>query len=55
MTGAMRSPGGTEISPTGRSCDVDFCTVARWHDAEIVEGHRFGDLATCLPQIGLGG
>jgi predicted ester cyclase len=30
MTGSMTGPDGKEIAPTGKSFEVDFCTVARW-------------------------
>ena len=30
MKGATIGPGGKEIPPTGKSFEVDFCTVARW-------------------------
>jgi hypothetical protein len=33
----MQGPEGKEIPPTGKSFEVDFCTVARWADGEIVE------------------
>lgn len=44
MTGPMKGPDGTEIPPTGKSFEVDFCTVARWKDGEIVEENLFYDL-----------
>jgi ketosteroid isomerase-like protein len=30
MTGPMKGPDGVEIAPTGKSFEVDFCTVALW-------------------------
>jgi ketosteroid isomerase-like protein len=37
MTGPMVLADGTEIPPTGKSFEVDFCTVARWDNGQIVE------------------
>jgi ketosteroid isomerase-like protein len=54
MKGPMRSADGKEISPTGKSFDVDFCTVARWDNGQIVEENLFYDLVTFMKQIGLG-
>lgn len=53
MKGPMKGPDGTEIPPTGRSFEVDFCTVARWKDGEIVEENLFYDLVGLMKQIGL--
>jgi hypothetical protein len=53
MTGPMRAPNGNEIPPTGKRFEVDFCTVARWHDGEIVEESLFYDLTALMRQIGL--
>lgn len=54
MTGPMRPPGGSEIPPTGKSFEIDFYTVARWHDGQIVEENLMYDLVTFMKQIGLG-
>jgi len=54
MTGPMKGPDGKEIPPTGKSFDVDFCTVARWDNGQIVEENLFYDLVTFMKQIGLG-
>jgi len=54
MKGAMRGPDGKEVPPTGKSFDVEFCTVARWDDDQIVEENLFYDLVTFMRQIGLG-
>lgn len=55
MTGPMTGPDGREIPPTGKSFDVDFCTVARWNEnGQIVEENLFYDLVTFMKQIGLG-
>lgn len=53
MKGPMKGPDGTEIPPTGKSFEVDFCTVARWKDGEIVEENLFYDLVGLMKQIGL--
>jgi hypothetical protein len=34
---------------------VEFCTVARWEDGQIVEENLFYDLVTFMKQIGVGG
>jgi ketosteroid isomerase-like protein len=54
MTGPMKAPDGSEIAPTGKRFDVDFCTVARWHDGQIVEENLFYDLVSFMKQIGVG-
>lgn len=54
MTGPMKGADGKEIPATGRSFDVDFCTVARWDDkGQIIEENLFYDLVGFLKQIGL--
>lgn len=53
MTGPMTGPDSKEIPPTGKSFQVDFCTVARWHDGRIVEENLFYDLLGLMKQIGL--
>lgn len=53
MTGSMIGRGGTEIGPNGRSFEVDFCTVARWDNGQIVEENLFYDLAGMMSQLGL--
>ena len=55
MKGPMKSPDGTEKPATGKSFDVEFYTVARWHDGQIVEENLMYDLVTFMKQIGLGG
>jgi hypothetical protein len=37
MTGPMVLADGTAIPPTGKSFEVDFCTVGRWDNGQIVE------------------
>ena len=54
MKGPMRGADGGEIPPTGRSFEVEFCTVAHWdEDGKIVEENLFYDLVTFMRQIGL--
>ena len=54
FTGPMKGPDGKEIPPTGKSFEVDICTVAKWHDEQIVEENLFYDPVTFMKQIGLG-
>jgi ketosteroid isomerase-like protein len=55
MTGPMKGADGKEILPTGKSFEVDFCTVARWDDdGRIIEENLFYDLVGFMKQIGLG-
>lgn len=53
MKGPMHGADGKDIPPTGKSFDVEFCTVARWDDGQIVEENLFYDLVTFMKQIGL--
>ena len=54
MTGPMKGPDGKEIPPTGKSFEVDFCTVAHWDDkGQIIEENLFYDLVGFMKQIGL--
>lgn len=55
MKGLMIGPTDIEIRPTGKSFEVDFCTIARWHDGEIVEENLSYDLIGMMRQLGLGG
>jgi hypothetical protein len=41
MKGAMVLANGTSIPPTGKSFEVDLCTVARWQDGQIIEENLF--------------
>jgi len=54
MKGPVPGSNGTEISPSGKSFEVDFCTVARWKDGEIVEENLFYDVVRLMSQIGVG-
>jgi predicted ester cyclase len=53
MTGPMKGPDGNEIPPTGKSFSVDFFTVAKWDNDQIVEENLMYDLVTFMRQIGL--
>lgn len=53
MTGPMMGADGNEIAPTGKSFEVDFYTVAKWDEGQIVEENLMYDLVTFLKQIGL--
>ena len=46
-------PDGKEIPPTGKSFEVEFCTVAHWKDGEIVEEKLFYDLVRFMTQLNL--
>lgn len=53
MTGPMITADGTEIPPTGKSFEVDFYRIGKWHDGQIVEENLMYDLVGFLKQIGL--
>ncbi len=57
FTGTMKGPmvgsKGQQIPPTGKTFEVDFCTVARWQDGQIVEENLFYDLVGLMRQLGL--
>lgn len=56
MTGPMKGPDGKQLQPTGKSFEVDFCTVARWDQhGQIIEENLFYDLVSFMKQIGVGG
>jgi len=55
MTGPMQGADGAEIPPTGKSFDVDFYTIAKWDDGQIVEENLMYDLVTFMQQLGPGG
>jgi len=54
MKGPMKGPDGKMIPPTNKSFHVEFCTVAKWENGEIVEERLFYDLVGLMQQIGLG-
>ena len=53
MKGPMVMADGTEVPPTGKSFEVDFYTIAKWHEGQIVEENLMYDLVGFLQQIGL--
>jgi predicted ester cyclase len=53
MKGSMALASGGTIPPTGKSFEVDFCTVARWHEGQIVEENLFYDLVGMMSQLGI--
>ena len=55
MTGPDAGADGAEIPPTGNSFDVDFYTIAKWDDGQIVEENLMYDLVTFMQQLGLSG
>jgi hypothetical protein len=55
MKGSMTGANGVVIPPTGKSFEVDFCTVARWSESgEIVEENLFYDVVGMMQQLGIG-
>ena len=52
MIGPMTMDGKT-IPATNKSFALEFCTVARWKDGEIVEEKLFYDQVSFLKQIGV--
>ena len=53
MVGPMKAPGGRIVPPTGRTFELEICTVARWKDGQIVEEKLFFDQLGLLRQIGV--
>jgi predicted ester cyclase len=53
MTGPMKGADGSEIPPTGKSFAVDFFTIAKWDNGQIVEENLMYDLVMFMRQIGL--
>ena len=54
MQGPMLMANGSTIKPAGKNFEVDFCTVARWHDSQIVEENLFYDVVGMMSQLGIG-
>jgi len=55
MKGPLVMAGGKSLDPTGKRFEVDFCTVARWHEGQIVEENLFYDVVGMMQQLGLQG
>src|SRR6185437_2967632 len=53
MRGPMKGSEGKVIAPTNKKFHIEFCTVAHWKNAEIVEEKLFYDLVGLLKQIGV--
>jgi ketosteroid isomerase-like protein len=53
MTGPVKGLDGKVHPPTGKQFELEFCTVARWKDGEIVEEKLFYDQVGFLRQIGV--
>ena len=53
MKGPLVMADGTEIPPTGKSFEVEFYTIAKWNDGQIVEENLMYDLGSFLKQLGL--
>lgn len=51
--GPMNTPDGKVIQPNRKKFRVEFCTVARWKNGEIVEEKLFCDKISLMQQIGL--
>lgn len=54
MTGPMVM-GEKTIPPNASKFEVDFCTVARWHEGQIVDENLFYDVVGMMSQLGLNG
>ena len=53
MIGPVKGLDGKVHSPTNKPFELEFCTVARWKDGEIVEEKLFYDQVGFLRQIGV--
>jgi predicted ester cyclase len=53
FAGPMTGPDASVIPPTGKTFDVDFFTIARWVNDEIVEENLMYDLVLFMQQVGL--
>ena len=53
MVGPWQGLDGKVHAPTGKTFELEFCTVARWKDGEIVEENLFYDQVGFLRQIGV--
>jgi predicted ester cyclase len=53
MRDLLTLPDGRMMPPTGRRFEVDFCTVARWRDGQIVEENLFYDVLGMFEQLGI--
>ncbi len=56
FTGTMKGPmkvDGKIIQPTNKKFKLEFCTIARWKNGEIVEERLFYDLVGMMKQLGI--
>jgi len=53
FTGEMTLPDGKKVAPTGKSYDVNLCTIAKWDGDLLREEYVFWDSALQASQIGL--
>ena len=53
MIGPWQGLDGTVHQATGKTFELEFCTVALWKDGEIVEENLFYDQVGFLRQIGV--
>ena len=53
MVGPWKGLDGKVHPPTNKRFSLEFCTVARWRNGEIVEEKLFYDQVSFLRQIGL--
>ena len=53
MVGSWTGLDGQVHPPTGKTFELEFCTVAHWKDGEIVEENLFYDQVGFLRQIGV--
>ena len=52
QTGAMHTPDGGELPPSGRRVTVKACEVMEIEDGKVTSTHHYFDLMTLLQQIG---
>ena len=53
MIGPMTGADGKTIPATNKTFELEFCTVARWKDSQIVEENLFYDQVGLMQQIGV--
>ena len=53
MIGPWQGLDGQVHEATGKTFELEFCTVARWQNGEIVEENLFDDQVNFLRQIGV--
>jgi predicted ester cyclase len=53
MKGSMVGADGKTIPPTGKTAQLEFCTVVTWKNGEIIEERIFYDLVNMKKQLGI--